>query len=57
MSDINNIGYDPKQNPYDDFLRSLGMDRSFVEIITNLDYNNFIKQLRERLCNLSLIHI
>lgn len=51
MSDINNIGYDPKQNPYDDFLRSLGMDRSFVEIITNLDYNNFIKQLRERLCN------
>lgn len=49
MNDINKIGYNPNKDPYDDFLRSIGMDRDFVDIITNSDYNGFIRKLRDRL--------
>lgn len=52
MSDnISDIGYNPKANPYDDFLRSIGMDREFVRMITDYSYNEFIRELRFKLSN------
>lgn len=46
---ISKIGYDPNKDPYEDFLRSMGVDRGFVDIIERNNYNGFIKELRNQL--------
>lgn len=48
---IHSIGYDPKADPYEDFLRSIGVDRELVKLIASNDYNGFIRELRSTLSN------
>lgn len=51
MSEISSIGYNPNNNPYEDFLRSIGVDRDLVRLITENNYNGFIRELRDSLSN------
>lgn len=51
--DIRSIGYNPQDDKYEDFLRSIGIDREFFDMVINNNYNSFIKELREKLIDRS----